>query len=99
MKQLIQTIEQIRSKLEGFRRRSLKETPTRTIIIDPMLKDLGWDVRDLDEVELEYPPSFARDVSSIGHWGSGDLELGINNRSQIQETLILIRESFESLAG
>jgi len=45
MKQLIQAIEAIRSKLESLRRRSLKETPTRTIIIDPILEDLGWDVR------------------------------------------------------
>jgi predicted transport protein len=33
----------------------LKETPTRTIFIDPILEALGWDVRDPDEVELEYP--------------------------------------------
>ncbi|MBI3923677.1 MAG: hypothetical protein HY318_19815 [Armatimonadetes bacterium] len=53
--QLIQVIESIRGKLESYRRLSLKETPTRTIIIDPLLEALGWDVRDPDEVQLEYP--------------------------------------------
>jgi len=55
MTELIRTIEAIRGKLDAFRRKNLKETPTRTIIIDPMLQALGWDVRDPDEVELEYP--------------------------------------------
>jgi len=55
MNKLIQTIDMIRQKLPSLRRRVLKETPTRTIVIDPLLEALGWDVRDPDEVELEYP--------------------------------------------
>jgi len=55
MNKLIQTIESIRAKLDGLRRHSLKEMPTRTIIIDPMLEALGWDIRDPNEAELEYP--------------------------------------------
>ena len=55
MDKLIRVIEAIQSKLDGLRKRSLKETPTRTIIVDPLLEALGWDVRDPDEVQLEYP--------------------------------------------
>lgn len=55
MDRLIQTILAIRQKLPVLRRQGLKETPTRTILIDPLLEALGWDVRDPDEVELEYP--------------------------------------------
>ena len=55
MNKLIQTIEMVRQKLPVLRRHSLKETPTRTIVIDPLLESLGWDVRDPDEVQLEYP--------------------------------------------
>ncbi|MFI5381856.1 MAG: type I restriction endonuclease [Tepidisphaerales bacterium] len=55
MDKLIRMIEAIQSKLDGLRKRSLKETPTRTIIVDPLLEALGWDVRDPDEVQLEYP--------------------------------------------
>ena len=55
MNTLSQAIENIRAKLESLRRHLLKETPTRTIIIDPLLEALGWDVRDPDEVQLEYP--------------------------------------------
>ncbi len=55
MNKLIQTIEMIRGKLSVLRRHALKETPTRTIVIDPLLEALGWDVRDPDEVQLEHP--------------------------------------------
>ena len=55
MNALIRLIEATQSKLGSLRKRSLKETPTRTIIIDPLLEALGWDVRNPDEVQLEYP--------------------------------------------
>jgi len=55
MNKLVQTIELVRSKLDGLRRQPLKETPTRTIIIDPILEAMGWDIRDPEEVELECP--------------------------------------------
>lgn len=55
MNKLHQVIETLRPKVEALRRHGLKETPTRTIVIDPLLEALGWDVRDPDEVELEYP--------------------------------------------
>ncbi len=55
MNKLIQVIEMTRAKTDALRKHGLKETPTRTIVIDPLLEALGWDVRDPDEVELEYP--------------------------------------------
>jgi len=71
MNELIRILEQLRGKLEGLRRRSLKETPTRTILIDPIFEALGWDVRDPDEVELEYPTVDGKSV---------DYALKINRR-------------------
>lgn len=55
MDKLCQKIEEIRGKLESLQRHTLNETSTRTIIIDPLLETLGWDIRDPDEVQLEYP--------------------------------------------
>lgn len=55
MDRLCRKIEEIRAKLEKLRRHKLKEMSTRTIIIDPLLESLGWDIRDPDEVQLEYP--------------------------------------------
>jgi hypothetical protein len=55
MKDIVSCIEDLRSKLDRYRKEDLKEYPTRTIFVDPLLQSLGWDVRDTDEVELEYP--------------------------------------------
>ncbi len=55
MKEIKKCIEELQVQLKKHRRSNLKELPTRTIFIDSMLGALGWDVRDPDEVELEYP--------------------------------------------
>jgi len=55
MKQLLARIEELQRLLSRHRTRGLKEYPTRTIFIDPLLEALGWEVRDPDDVELEYP--------------------------------------------
>ncbi len=52
---LKECIESLQAKLERYKRLGLKETPTRTIFIEPLLQALGWDVTNWDEVELEYP--------------------------------------------
>jgi predicted transport protein len=45
---------------------------------------------------LSAPPKFARDVSGVGHWGTGDLELGITSLAQLEEAEPLIRQSFDA---
>ena len=55
MKDIAKCIENLRVQLERHRKKGLKEYPTRTIFIDPLLAALGWDIRDPDEVELEHP--------------------------------------------
>jgi predicted transport protein len=70
MKQLRKCIEELQIRHNKHRRSALKEYPTRTIFIDPLLGALGWDVRDPDEVELEYPTIDGKSV---------DYALKINN--------------------
>lgn len=55
MKDIVKCIENLRIQLDRHRKDGLKEYPTRTIFIDPLLAALGWDVRDPDEVVLEHP--------------------------------------------
>jgi hypothetical protein len=55
MKDVASCIEELQLSLERHRKENIKEYPTRVIFIDPMLQALGWDVRDPDEVQLEYP--------------------------------------------
>ena len=48
-------IEKLRNMTETYRGYlSRNETRTRQVLIDPLLRELGWDVSDPDAVELEY---------------------------------------------
>ena len=51
---LPECIKEIQNRLEKYSRSSLKEAQTRLIFIDPMLKALGWDVSNPDEVDVEH---------------------------------------------
>lgn len=62
MKDIVFCIEELRLKLDRHRKEDIKEYPTRTIFIDPILQVLGWDVRDPDKVQLEYPTIDGRSV-------------------------------------
>ncbi len=55
MDAITKCIENLRMKQDKHRKGGLKEYPTRTIFVDQLLNALGWDVRDPDEMELEYP--------------------------------------------
>lgn len=49
--------------------------------------------------ELDKLPPQARDVSDIGHFGTGDLELTIKSRTDFEETKELINLSFKNIGG
>ena len=53
--ELFKTFEFLKKRIEEHREYlSQDETRTRQVLIDPLLKELGWDVGDPGEVELEY---------------------------------------------
>ncbi|MFB0843385.1 DUF5655 domain-containing protein [Paenibacillus oleatilyticus] len=47
-----------------------------------------------DFINIE--PGFTRDVRKIGHYGTGDLEITINNDDQFEKAKTLLLESYES---
>lgn len=48
---------------------------------------------DPDDIELE--PGFTRDVRNVGHFGTGDLEVTINNAADLERAKPLIVKSYE----
>ena len=44
-------------------------------------------------------PKFARDVSKIGHWGTGNLELQVKTQEELELALPIIRETYLSQGG
>ncbi|MBN2267649.1 MAG: type I restriction enzyme HsdR N-terminal domain-containing protein [Candidatus Babeliaceae bacterium] len=49
-----------------------------------------------DPKALDLSASFARDVSKIGHWGVGDVELAVNSLERLHNAEIFIKRSFEN---
>ena len=45
--------------------------------------------------DLNNPPSYARDVSKVGHWGTGNVEVNIADEASLEGAKALIRKSFE----
>ena len=45
--------------------------------------------------DLDNPPDCVRDVTNIGHWGVGDVEVAINKFEQLEIAKLLIKKSFD----
>ncbi len=55
MSKLVTVLEQIREKIERYKGQGkINEQNTKAALIQPVLRALGWDVEDLDEVQFEY---------------------------------------------
>lgn len=50
-------------------------------------------------LELRDPKGIAKDVTGIGRWGNGDVEVGLNSIEEIPYIMGLIRQSFERQMG
>lgn len=49
--------------------------------------------------ELHDPKRIARDVTNIGRWGNGDVEVGLREAGQLPYIMGLVRQSFEKQMG
>ena len=45
--------------------------------------------------EVDDPEKICRDVSSVGHYGNGDVEFGLTSAEGIEYAMFLIRQSYE----
>ena len=48
--------------------------------------------------DLDNPPEYVRDVSHIGHWGAGEVELAVDKFEKLRTAETLIRQSFDANA-
>ena len=54
MSELSDVVEQVRRKVARYGKTGVNEQNTKATLIQPLLRALGWDVEDLDDVHLEY---------------------------------------------
>jgi predicted transport protein len=67
---------------------------TNFVDVIPLAKGLRL-ILNLKSEELEDPRGVCRDVSSVGHWGNGDVEVMLTSADELQYVIGLIRQSFE----
>src|SRR4051812_4869938 len=51
---LVDALAELRVRVERYRGEHIGEQNTKIALIVPVLRSLGWNVEDLDEVQLEY---------------------------------------------
>ena len=54
MSSLAEALKTVRTRIARYKGTDVGETNTKTALIDPILRALGWDVGDLEEVHQEY---------------------------------------------
>lgn len=54
MNELSEALDRVRKKIIRYQGKGMNEQNTKTALIDPILRALGWDVGDLEEVQQEY---------------------------------------------
>lgn len=49
--------------------------------------------------EVQDPRGWCKDVSSVGRWGNGDVEVGLAALEELPYVMGLVRQSFEQQMG
>jgi predicted transport protein len=49
--------------------------------------------------ELDDPKRMAKDVINIGHWGNGDVDVGVSSLDELPYIMGLVRQAFEKQMG
>ncbi len=65
----------VRARIARFRAQAINEENTKHALIEPILKALGWDVEDLDEVRCEYKLERADNPVDYALFVRGNLRL------------------------
>ena len=50
---------------------------------------------DIAPNDLRDPEHLARDVTNVGHWGTGDVEVNLENEEQLEKVFDLIKQSYQ----
>jgi predicted transport protein len=45
--------------------------------------------------ELHDPKGFSKDVTNLGRWGNGDVEVGLGSSNDLPYVMGLVRQAFE----
>ena len=70
------------------------KTTTNFVDIVPQVKRLRLSL-NMKFSEIEDQKGLCKDITELGRWGNGDVEVGISSIEQIDDVMDLVRQSFE----
>jgi len=70
------------------------KTTTNFVDIEPQMRKLLITL-NMKFDEINDPVGLCRDVTHIGHFGNGDIEIAVSSPDQINDVMDLVRQSFE----
>jgi len=50
---------------------------------------------DIPISDIDDPFSLAKDVSNVGHWGTGEIEVNLENESQLDKVMSLVEQAYQ----
>jgi len=71
---------------------------TNFVDVVPQSKRLRLSI-NIDHHEMNDPRGIAKDVSNLGRWGNGDVEVFLNTREELPYIIGLVRQAFEKQMG
>lgn len=71
---------------------------TNFVDVVPQAKRLRLSL-NLEFAEISDPKGACKDVSELGRWGNGDVEVGLSNIEEIPYVMGLVRQAFEKQMG
>jgi len=71
---------------------------TNFVDVVPQAKRLRLSL-NMDFHEIDDPRGMCRDVSGLGRWGNGDVEVGLSSIGDLPYVMGLVRQSFEKQMG
>jgi predicted transport protein len=54
---------------------------------------------NMDFDEVHDPKGLCKDVTGLGRWGNGDVEIGLSSIDQLDDVMELVKQSFENQLG
>ena len=54
---------------------------------------------NIDFAEISDPKGMAKDVTNLGRWGNGDVEVALSSLAELPYVLGLVRQAFERQMG
>ena len=74
------------------------KTETNFVDVVPQATRLRLSL-NLEFHELHDPKGLAKDVTNLGRWGNGDVEVGLNSAHELPYVIGLVRQAFEKQMG